>query len=344
MKNPVKWDDIYDLASITKVTATVPSLMRLYEQGKFDINKKISDYLPELDTTNKKDIKIIDILTHQARLKPWIPFYKRALNKDGSWNPKYLSTTYSDKYSVKINDHLYLNPEFQKIVYQEIYNSPLLRRKHYRYSDLGFYLFKKYIEQTTNESLADYVQDNFYEDLGMNNTTYNPLDKGFNINRFPPTEYDYKFRKRIVQGYVHDYGAAVLGGVGGHAGLFSNANDLAKMCQMYLNQGSYGGVTFFNPQTIKLFTTKPFSNSRRALGFDSTRGGEGPACSLSSDKSFGHTGFTGCEIWIDPQYNFIFIFLSNRIYPSIDNNQINKLDIREKIQSDFYKSFLYYTK
>jgi len=344
MRNHVKWDDMYDLASITKVTATVPSLMKLYEQGQFDIYKPISYYLPELDTTNKKYIKNIDILTHQARLKPWIPFYTRALNKDGSWNSEYLSSNYSEKYSVKINDHLYLNPEFQEKVYQIIYTSNLLSRKRYKYSDLGFYLFKKLIEKTTNEPLDVYVQESFYKQLGMNNTTYNPLDHGFDKKRFPPTEYDYKFRKTIVQGNVHDYGAAILGGVGGHAGLFSNANDLAKMCQMYLDYGTYANIKYFEPKTVKLFTTKPFLNSRRALGFDSTIDGEGPACGLASNVSFGHTGFTGCQIWVDPEYNFIFIFLSNRIYPSIENNLINENNIREQIQSAFYKSFLYYTK
>ncbi len=345
MKHPVEWDDVYDLASITKIMATVPSLMKLYEQGKLDVFKTIGYYLPELDTTNKANLKIIDILTHQARLKPWIPFYKRALNRDGSWNRNFLSSHYSKKFNVKVSDNCYITSDFENEVYKEIYDSPLLNRKRYRYSDLGFYLFKELIEKETGESLDTFVTENFYSILGMNNTCYKPLEHGIPKKKIPPTEYDYKFRKKLVQGYVHDYGAAVLGGVGGHAGLFANANDLAKISQMYLNNGTYAGYRFFDAKTVKFFTKKPFGNSRRALGFDSTDGhGEGPACGYASSVSFGHTGFTGGIVWIDPKYNFIYIFLSNRVYPSAENRQLIDMNIREKIQRQFYMSFLYYAK
>jgi beta-glucosidase-like glycosyl hydrolase/CubicO group peptidase (beta-lactamase class C family) len=345
MKNHVKWNDVYDLASVTKIISTIPSLMKLYDEKKFSINGYMSDYLPELDSTNKKNLRIIDVLTHQARLEPWIPFFYMAMNKDGSWKKEYLSTKQSEKYCVKITDRLYTTKQFDSIIYQKIYESPLLRRKRYRYSDLGFYMFKKIIEQKTKMPLSEYVEKNFYEPLGAYTLGYNPLSRGIPKSSIPPTEYDYRFRKQLIDGYVHDYGAAMLGGVGGHAGLFSDANDLAKMLQMYLQYGQYAGHRYLSPKVIGLFTTKPFSYSRRALGFDSTDGhGEGPACALASYSSYGHTGFTGTMVWVDPQYHFIYIFLSNRVYPSIENHRINELRVREKIQSIFYQSFLYYTK
>lgn len=344
MQNHVKWNDVYDIASITKVAATTPSLMKLYEVGEFDINGKLSDYLTCLDTTNKKDIKIIDVLTHQARLKSWIPFFKQGLNKDLSWKNEYYSSTYSDVFNVKVCDNVYTTKNFQDIIYQRILDSELYSRKRYKYSDLGFYLFKKIIEDKTQMTLDDFAKQEFYKELGAYSLTYNPLQNGIKLSQIPPTEYDYRFRKQLVHGYVHDYGAAILDGIGGHAGLFTSANDLSKLFQMYISDGWYAGKQYLDAQTIKKFTTKPFYNSRRALGFDSTDGhGEGPACSLASSKSFGHTGFTGCMVWADPEYNFIYVFLSNRVYPSIDNNAINDLDLREKIQSLLYQSFLFYS-
>jgi len=344
MQRNVKWNDVYDIASITKVAATVPSLMKLYEIGEFDINGKMADYASFLDTTNKKDIRIIDVLTHQARLKSWIPFFKQGLNPDWSWNSQYYSSSYSDKYNVRVCDNVYTTVDFQEEIYKRILSSNLYNSKHYKYSDLGFYLFKKIIEDKTMMTLDDFVKQEFYKDLGAYSLTYNPLDNGIKLSQIPPTEYDYRFRKQVVHGYVHDYGAAILDGIGGHAGLFSSANDLAKLFQMYLSDGWFAGEQYFEAETIKKFTTKPFSTSRRALGFDSTNGrGTGPACSLASSKSFGHTGFTGCMVWADPEHDFIYVFLSNRVYPSIDNGAINDLNVREKVQSLFYQSFLYYT-
>ena len=345
MQKHVKWNDVYDVASVTKITATLPALMKLYDENKFSVDAYMRDYLPELDTTNKRYLKVIDVLTHQARLKPWIPFYHKALNTDGSWKKEYLSNKYSDKYCIQVAKNVYTTKEFDSLVYQRIYASDLLRRKRYKYSDLGFYLFKKIIEKITNQTLDKYVAENFYENLGAYTLGYNPLLHGIKKEQIAPTEYDYKFRKQLIQGFVHDYGAAVLGGVGGHAGIFSSANDLAKLLQMYLQDGVYGGIRYFNKNTVKYFATKPFYNSRRALGFDSTNGnGEGPACSLASYQSFGHTGFTGCMVWVDPKYNFIYIFLSNRIYPSVENKRIVELNVREQVQSLFYQSFLYYSK
>lgn len=344
MKQPVKWNDIYDLASITKVASTTTALMKLYEEGKFDVYEKMSTYLPALDTTNKSHIRILDVLTHQAQLTPWIPFYKRALNSDGSWNTDLLSHSYSDTYNIHVSKNVYMNDEFQKQVYQRIYNSDLRSSKRYKYSDLGFYLFKQIVEKQSEQSLDKFVKTNFYDKLGAYSLGYNPMDNGFDENQTPPTEYDFKFRKQLVQGYVHDYGAAIFGGVGGHAGLFSSANDLGKLMQMFLQNGEYAGVRYLKSSTLALFTKQPFHTNRRALGFDATDGnGVGPACSLTSSKSYGHTGFTGCMVWVDPKYDFVYIFLSNRIYPDIENNLLMENNVRELVQSLFYQSFLYYT-
>lgn len=344
MKDKIEWDNVYDIASITKVAATTTSLMKLYEIGEFSVDAKMVDYLSILDSTNKQYLKVIDVLTHQARLKSWIPFFKRGLNSDMSWKPEYYSSSYSDDYSVKICDNVYTKPGFQDEIYEKIIESDLYSRKRYKYSDLGFYLFKRIIEDKTLMSLDDFVKMEFYKNLGAYSMTYNPLDNSIPLTKIPPTEYDYRFRKQVVHGYVHDYGAAILDGIGGHAGLFANANDLGKLFQMLISDGWYAGEQYLEKSTIQKFTTKPFYNSRRALGFDSTDGnGKGPACSLSSSKSFGHTGFTGCMVWADPRYDFIYVFLSNRVYPSIDNNAINDLNLREKVQSLLYQSFIYYS-
>ena len=344
-QNHVQWNTVYDLASITKISATTLSLMHLYDQGKFKVDGLMSDYLPELDSTNKNNLQIIDVLTHQARLKSWIPFYHMAINKNRTWKPEYVSKEKTDVNNIKVADNVYTNEKMKRLIYERIYSSELSKKKKYRYSDLGFYLFKKIIEEQTNQGLDEYVKENFYESLGAYSLGYNPLDAGIDLSLIPPTEYDYKFRKQLVHGHVHDYGAALLGGVGGHAGLFSSANDLAKLMQMYLQNGQYAGIRYIEEETIKKFTTRPFTNSRRALGFDGTNGaGAGPACSLSSASSFGHTGFSGCMVWVDPKHDFVYIFLSNRIYPSIENNKLLELSVREKIQSIFYQSFIYYTK
>lgn len=345
MKQKVKWDDIYDLASVTKVASTTTALMKLYDEDKFDVYEKMVTYLPDLDTTNKRDLRILDVLTHQARLTPWIPFYKRALNNDGSWKKEYLSRSFSDKYNVHVSKNVYMNDTFQQQVYERIYKSELRSKKRYKYSDLGFYLMKQIIETQSGEQLDSFVKQNFYKSLGAYTLGYNPVENGFSEYRIPPTEYDFKFRKELVQGYVHDYGAAIFGGVGGHAGLFASSNDLAKLLQMFLQKGEYANVKYLEPRTIELFTKKPFHTNRRALGFDATDGnGKGPACSLSSSKSYGHTGFTGCMVWVDPHYDFIYIFLSNRIYPDIENMKIVEENVRETVQSLLYQSFLTYAK
>ena len=282
---PVKENDIYDIASITKIAATVPSLMKLYEDSLFFIDSKLSDYLPELDTTNKGDLKIKDILTHQAQLNGWIPFYYSTLETLYP-DQSLLNNKFSEDFPFKIGNHAYMAKNFRfkdgiyshtpkegfstKIatdfyildtyldtIYNKIRESNLYEEKVYRYSDLGYYYFYKIIENYTGTKFQDYVDSVFYDELGAYRTSYLPLVK-FDKSEIVSTENDQVFRKQLLHGYVHDPGAAMLGGVCGHAGVFSTAGDMAKLMQMYLNGGNYGGTKYFNPETIELFTTSPF--------------------------------------------------------------------------------------
>ncbi len=340
-KHPVTTNTLYDIASLTKTTATTLALMRLYDQGKLDLNQTLSHYLPGTDTTNKGNIRIIDILTHQARLKSWIPFYLHTYTKDHTrLNPKIYSDHYTSKYNTQVADHLYIIGSYRDSILKQIYASRLLRRKRYLYSDLGFILMKQLIERQTDTSLDQYVKINFYDPLGAWHTVFNPL-KYFPKNQIAPTENDTYFRHQIIQGYVHDYAAALMGGVSGHAGLFSNANDLAKIYQMLLQNGYYAGKRYIKSTTVKLFTTRPFPRTnRRYLGFDGKDGEKTYYVAPSApDDSYGHTGFTGCMVWVDRQNNFIFIFLSNRVYPDIKNYKMNHMRIRARVHQAFYEAF-----
>ncbi len=371
-KEEVKNNDIYDIASITKIVATMPSIMKLYDEGKFNIDTNLAYYLPKLDTTNKGDLQIIDILTHQARLNGWIPYYIKTLR--GVYPDKDIySTKFSEEYpykigkgfylaknfilqdsiysvvkkeayTTKIADNFYILDSFRDSIYDMIRKSSLLEKKKYHYSDLGFYYFYKIIENITNEDFPTYVDNNFYKKLGADRTGYLPL-KRFSKNEIVPTEVDMIFRKQLLQAYVHDPGAAMLGGVCGHAGVFSTANDLAKIMQMYLQNGNYGGNKFFNDTTIKYFTTSPFlkNGNRRALGFDKPQmdySKVGPTCQCVSGKSFGHTGFTGTMVWVDPETEILYIFLSNRIHPNQDNSKLVKMNVRTNIQQVIYDAII----
>lgn len=369
-KNPVKNNDIYDIASITKIAATVPSLMKMYEDSLFFLDSKLSDYLPELDTTNKGNLNITDILTHQAQLNGWIPFYYSTLEtlypdqdllnnkfteefpyKLGNHaymakNFKFKENIYSsypkDGFSTKIAADFYVLDTYKDTIYDKIRKSALIEPKTYRYSDLGYYYFYKIIENYRGAIFQDYVDSVFYENLGMFRTTFLPLEK-FTKSEIVPTENDLIFRKQLLHGYVHDPGAAMLGGVCGHAGVFSTAADLAKLMQMYLNGGEYGGKKYFNKETIDLFTTSPFlgNDNRRALGFDKPQmdySKSGPTCQCVSGSSFGHSGFTGTIAWADPEEQIVYIFLSNRIHPDQDNNKLLEMNVRTDIQELIYDS------
>ncbi|MBR5643802.1 MAG: serine hydrolase [Salinivirgaceae bacterium] len=338
---PVQLTDIYDIASVTKVAATTTALMMLYDQKRFKPNDKLSAYVPMLAKSNKKDLKINQIMTHQAGLKGWIPFYQNTFAPDGSLRPDLYSTNQNTEFSIQISDSLFLNNKFLDTIYSEIAKSPLGEKK-YLYSDLGFYLFPLMIEKLSGMKIDEYCNEKIFKPLGMSNTGYMPLTR-FDTARIVPSEIDNAWRHDTIRGFVNDQGAAMLGGVSGHAGLFSNANDLAKLCQMWLNGGTYGSAKLFSPNTVKTFTTAPFSGNRRALGFDrplANYNSNGPTCKQASQKSFGHSGFTGAYIWIDPEYECFMVFLTNRTYPTSKDNKLAKLNIRTQIQDLFYQAII----
>ena len=244
--------------------------MKLSDEGKYKLTDNLSQYIPALDSTNKKDIKIINVLTHSARLNGWIPFYYKTFSHKYPYklNPKIYSKKRSPEYPLQVADNLFITKSYRDSIYSRIYRSRLNKRKGYRYSDLGFYLFMEMVEKMTKTPLDKYVARNFFKPLGATTMGYNPLNK-FDKQRIIPTENDKKFRKQLVQGYVHDYGAAMLGGVCGHAGLFASANDLAKIMQMYLQMGEYGGKRYINEETMRMFTSAPFKKKmhlRRGIG------------------------------------------------------------------------------
>jgi len=333
--------DIYDLASVTKVAATTISLMKLYEEKRLGLDSRLSEYFPRLKKSDKKKIIIKDVLTHQARFQPWIPFYLSTQSKGKLKNGIY-NNRYSEKFSIKVADNLYIRNDYEDTIFREIAKSGLLEKKAYRYSDLGFILMGRIIQNITGQPLDNYSNNYFYKSLGASTLGFRPLER-FRPDQIVPTENDTIFRHQLLRGNVHDPAAAMLGGVAGHAGLFSNSDDLAKLMQMLLDYGSYGGEKFIEPSTVKLFTSCQFCNAgnRRGLGFDKPEpdtGKESPVCREASLSSFGHTGFTGTMVWADPEKELVYIFLSNRVYPDQNNNKLLKMNVRTNIQSVIYKA------
>lgn len=329
---PTKTDDIFDLASVTKIAATTMAAMRLYEQNQLKLETTIDTYIPLVRNTDKSSITVKELLLHQAGLVPYIPFFE-------ALKPIDYSRDSSSLYPLKVADNYYLRANyFSEVMWPQMLNSPLQSRGKYVYSDLSMYLLKDIIERLTTERLDKYVASQFYAPLGMYTAGFNPRNH-FDKKRIVPTEQDDKFRKTLVHGYVHDQGASMAGGVSGHAGLFSSANDLAILCQMLLNGGTYGGKRYFKPETIDLFTAKNSNVSRRGLGFDRwdpDRTNRYPS-DLASDKSYGHTGYTGTAVWVDPEYDLIYIFLSNRVYPTV-TNKLSSMRIRPRIQDVIYEA------
>ena len=339
----VQNSDIYDVASVTKMVSTLPNVMQLFEQGKVTLDSKLGDMLPMVKGSDKQDISFKNLLSHYAGLQAWIPFYKATLNADKSPSEKYYSTVSKEGFTTQVAENLYLRNDYQDSIMKQIADSKLLEKKEYKYSDFTFILLKEFLEKSTGKTLDVLSTENFYKSLGMNNTLYNPLRK-FDKSIIAPTEMDTYFRHALVQGYVHDMAAAMQGGVAGHAGIFSNAMDIAKMMQMYLQKGNYGNIQYFKPSTFDIFNTCYFCSegNRRGLGFDKPQlGKEGPTCGCVSKSSFGHTGFTGTMAWADPETDIVYIFLSNRTYP--DSNAANKLskeNIREDIQKVIQEAIL----
>lgn len=332
---------IYDIASLTKIIGTLPNVMQQYDTQKINLETPLKSLLPIFEGSDKQDIPLKDLLSHYARLQPWIPFYKATLDANQKPLAKYYSKLKTLDFSKQVADSLFMRNDYHDSIMQKIIKSPLLEKKEYKYSDFAFIILRDYLEKATGKSLDKLAAEQFFEPLGMNNTLYNPLGK-FDKRDIPPTENDTYFRHQIIQGYVHDMEAAMEGGIGGHAGLFSNAIDLAKMMQMYLQKGFYGGRDYFSSSTFDTFNTCYFcaEGNRRGLGFDKPQlpGTSGPTCGCTSMSSFGHTGFTGTIAWADPDAELIYIFLSNRTFPDASVNQLSKENIREDIQKVIYEA------
>jgi len=340
---PAQLDDIYDLASVTKVSGALPAFLKLYEEGKYELDKPFSTYWPDwrkgfLHPSNKSDLTTRELLTHQAGLIPDVLFWKETVNDKGLINKWYRSEE-NERFNLEVVPGLYLDNRFKKHVYKAIRKSPLNSRGKYVYSDLFFVMAPAVITRLSGVNYTDYLDQNFYRPLGATTVTYRPSRK-FSDDQIIPTEYDNYYRKRLIHGSVHDESSAVLGGISGNAGLFASANDLAKIVQMYVQFGTYGGKRYLNQSTLEEFTRIQFpqNKNRRALGFDKPlidnqkfdRENSYP-CPAVSPQSFGHSGFTGTFFWADPSNGLIYIFLSNRVFPTRENNKISEMNVRTDI-------------
>jgi CubicO group peptidase (beta-lactamase class C family) len=339
---PMSLESIFDLASVTKISATTVSVMKLYEEGLLDLNKTLGDYLPWTKGSNKAGLIIKDILLHQAGLTPFIVFYKETLDASGKLRTDIYSETPKPGYTVRVAEKIYMRNDWQDTMFDRILKSPLGPKNKYVYSDNDFIFLGKVVEQLSGLTLDQYVQKNFYDKIGMYSTGFKPRNR-FQLECIVPTETDKYFRQQTTVGDVHDEGASMFGGVAGHAGLFSNAYDLSLLYQMLLNGGTINGERYLKPETINMFTAYNSKVSRRGLGFDkpekdnNIRKDPYPS-SLASPETFGHTGFTGTCVWVDPKYDIVYIFLSNRVYPTRDNGKLSTMGIRGKIQDAIYKA------
>lgn len=360
---------LYDLASLSKTTGTLLAVMKLYDKGMFNLSDKLSDHLSWLKGTDKENITIREVLLHQSGLPASIGFYQELIDKD-SYKGRLYSNKRDSKYKVRIGNNLWANPDFKFIAgmtsatptqectiqvsenlwlnssYREqmkkmIAEAPM-KSKQYRYSDVGFLLIQYLVEQLSGMSIDRYLQKEFYQPMGLNKTTYQPRLK-FDKKEIVPSANDKFFRKDVLQGFVHDETAALQGGIAGNAGLFSNAEEVARIYQMLLNGGKYNGREYLSEETCRLFTTETSKVSRRGLGFDKPEPNttKTSPCSASTPLvTFGHTGFTGTCVWADPENNLVYVFLSNRIYPDVLNRKLMQLDIRPKIQEAIYNAII----
>jgi CubicO group peptidase (beta-lactamase class C family) len=332
---PTRPFDIYDVASVTKIFATTIAAMRLVDQGKLDLDATVGTYLSELNHSHPDKAAIIvrDLLTHRAGFIPFIPFFRGIGEGD-------YSTESSARYPVKVAERFYLGSDYySEVMWKQIIDSPLRTPGKSIYSDIGMFVMKEVLERIAQQSLDAYVDEQFYRPLGARSVGFCPLDR-FAEARIVPTEIDTYFRGQLLKGYVQDPGAAMAGGVSGHAGLFAAAYDLAVLSQMLLNGGSHNGRQYIKPETVKQFSSRHSDDSRRGLGFDcwDPESKEGYPCRLASPETFGHTGYTGTCVWIDPEHRLIYIFLSNRLYPSQTVNKLAKLNIRSRIQDVVYEA------
>lgn len=355
----VKEEDIYDFASVTKVSSGLPALMKLYGEGKIDLDAALEKIYPYFKGSDKGDLTLRGVLTHTARLRAWIPFWRSTLrfnsdypwlqgwnadkDSDGNFKSKTFFNDSTRAYRVKVTDDLWLHKSYKKKILKAIKISPLNEKPGYVYSDLSFYLYPEILPKYTGLAFEPYLKQEFYHPLGATTLTYNAADH-FPLSRIIPTERDTFFRKGLIHGRVHDEGAAMLSGISGHAGLFGSANDLAKLFQLYLNLGQYGGKRYIQESALLEFIRCQYCDKgiNRGLGFDKPLVKYDPVLSSvakdASPNSFGHSGYTGTFVWADPDEQLLFIFFSNRVYPTRDNRRLYSLNIRPRIHQVLYEA------
>ena len=338
-------DMVFDLASVTKISATTVAIMKLYEEGKVDLNKTLGDYLSWVNGSDKAGLKLNDILLHQAGLYPFIPFYRELIDTaTGQPFPQYFVQSPTPQFSQRVAENLYLRNDWHDTMYTRILNSKLTPVGKYVYSDNDFIFLGKIVEALSGMSLDSYVRKTFYEPLGMTSTGFRPRET-MPLSTLVPTEVEAHFRRQQMHGDVHDEGAAMFGGIAGHAGLFSSAYDLAKLYQLLLNGGELNGIRLLNKATVDLFTGYSSDISRRGLGFDkpekdnATRKEPYPSLRASA-STFGHTGFTGTCVWVDPDKQLVYIFLSSRVNPTRNENKLGRLNVRPNIQEAIYGAIM----
>lgn len=344
----ISTESIFDMASVTKIMATTLGIMKLYDEKKIDLDKPLGTYLPWVRKSDKKNLTLRDILLHQAGLVSYIPFFKSLINPDtGEPLPQYFSRTKSQRFGIQVAQNLYLRTDYEDSLYRTILLSKLGKKNNYVYSDNDFIFLGKVIEQVSGLPLDKYVKQNFYDPMGLTETGFNPLNN-FDTRMIVPTETEKHFRMQSLRGFVHDPGAALFGGVAGHAGLFSRAEDLAALSQMLVNGGTFDGKRYLSDSTIKLFTSYNSTISRRGLGFDkpqkdnyTTTDPRPYPSRYASPLTYGHTGYTGTCVWIDPKYNLIYVFLSNRVNPDGGENlKISTMNIRGEIEDTLYRAII----
>jgi beta-N-acetylhexosaminidase len=340
---PVNKEAIYDMASVTKICATTIAVMKLYDEGKLELKKKLGDYLPWVRGTNKENLTVGNILLHQAGLVAYIPFYRETIDTAGVPFPGLYSAKQTNSFGIRVAKDLFMRNDWRDTIYKRILQSPLAGSNKYIYSDNDFIFLGKIVEAISGLSLDEYVKREFYKPMGLTTVGFKPAEQ-FSLNRIAPTEQERSFRMQLLRGDVHDPGAAMFGGVAGHAGLFSNAYDMGMIMQMLLNGGTMNGRRYLQKETIDLFTAYHSSISRRGYGFDKPEKDnairvDGNTAPSASPGTFGHTGFTGTCVWADPAYNLVFVFLSNRVNPEGGTNgKLLNMNIRPRIQEAIYKS------
>lgn len=349
-KRPVQADDLYDLASITKISSATTALMKLHGEGQFDLESTLGQTIPRYSKTNKGQLTWRRILAHHARLKPWIPYWTTTLKKNGKFKARTLKRKPHKRYPIQLTDQLFLHRKYkEKRIFKQIARSPLNTEPGYRYSGLSFYLIPDMVSEITGYGFEDYLKQKIYHPIGAFSITYNPL-RYYTLDEIVPTENDTFFRKTQLHGVVHDEGAAMMNGVSGNAGLFAKILDLAKLMQLFLNEGSYGDDQIISTESVREFTRCQYceEGNRRGLGFERPMIEYAPDKShvskYVSDLSFGHSGYTGTLTWVDPEYDLIFIFFSNRVYPTRLNRKLYTMNIRPRMQDVIYESMIDFPK